>query len=150
MPANIGETELVFLPINDGDGGTGGGTHWSLLVYHRAARTFYIYDSMASRNDWHATRTIHRFSELVILSAPPKVLHIPGNQQANSSDCGVFVCAMMEELAQSYLSHRESGPSSKEVIEESLTRLTAVGLTPPGRMRSLLKERIKGLAGLCS
>ncbi|KAJ3146696.1 hypothetical protein HDU86_008440 [Geranomyces michiganensis] len=141
MPAKLGDKELVFLPVNDGDGRTGGGTHWSLVVFCRAVQTFYIYDSMGSHNYWHANKTNTRFSELFGLAAP-LVSEVLGAQQSNSSDCGVLLCSMIEELALLYLALRDAGLSSEVAIKEAISRAVEGSSASREDIRVRIKKRI--------
>jgi sentrin-specific protease 8 len=38
--------DLVFIPVNDNEDDTAGGSHWSLLVYWRSGNVFYYYGNI--------------------------------------------------------------------------------------------------------
>ena len=98
LPSFDGVTH-IFLPINDCSNASvaEGGSHWSLLLVSAVDGVAFHYDSMNSANGLeaeHATRKMAR-----ILKKELRFLDLEDSpQQANSSDCGVFVCLTMKHL----------------------------------------------------
>ncbi|KAJ1678056.1 SUMO1 sentrin specific peptidase 8 [Spiromyces aspiralis] len=45
----LADKDIVFIPVNDGDGEHCEGSHWSLLVYVIARNEFYHFDSLEDR-----------------------------------------------------------------------------------------------------
>ncbi|KAI9330669.1 hypothetical protein DFJ73DRAFT_88381 [Zopfochytrium polystomum] len=54
---NLQKSDFVFIPVNDNEQNTAGGSHWSLLIYSRSANCYYYYDSMGRANYEVAKRT---------------------------------------------------------------------------------------------
>ena len=59
----INEKDWVFYPVSNNNRVTksGGGTHWSLLVYSRLKNVYY-YDPIHPTNEIHARQLIHKIS----------------------------------------------------------------------------------------
>ncbi|KAF2671216.1 cysteine proteinase [Microthyrium microscopicum] len=99
-PSFMSYTHL-FLPINPSGGEYAEeGTHWSLLVVSLVDGVAFHYNSMQDHPHIadQLTRNLSR-----LIRKPLRFIdiqHVP--QQHNSRDCGVYVCAFMEEL----LEHR--------------------------------------------
>jgi sentrin-specific protease 8 len=100
-PLNLPDKELVIFPVNDNIdvNMAGGGSHWSLLVYHRARNIFEHYDSHLQCNSLYAGKL---FENIKSFMGPPAssstlTLHFTP-QQRNGYDCGVFVLAIVKEL----------------------------------------------------
>lgn len=91
-PLNLRHKELVFWPLNNSqEVHRQGGSHWSLLVFHKAALTFMHLDSMqASSNRNVANQFVRKFSDY--FEAVGDCLHdVDFPQQQNGSDCGLYV-----------------------------------------------------------
>jgi sentrin-specific protease 8 len=61
----LDQKELIVMPVNDNSGDICGGTHWSLLCYHRAQNQFRMYDSLGRKNEFAAARTCSRISPII-------------------------------------------------------------------------------------
>ncbi|PRP89434.1 hypothetical protein PROFUN_01297 [Planoprotostelium fungivorum] len=91
---------LVFLPINNNrDVNKMGGSHWSLLVFNHHDRAFHHYDSSSGMNSSAAQNVAAKLSSLLPV-ASAKVEEEVSPQQSNSYDCGVYVLALSELLAE--------------------------------------------------
>ncbi|TLS26192.1 hypothetical protein PpBr36_05060 [Pyricularia pennisetigena] len=90
----------IFLPISDSINAgrrADTGSHWSLLLVSKLDGVAFHYDSLNDHNDAHARAAVDRLSRH--LRQPLRfyrIIDMP--QQANSSDCGVFVCILMRHL----------------------------------------------------
>lgn len=74
-----------------------GGSHWSLLLVSIVDGVAFHYDSLPPGNKADAHHVTAKLSHL--LSRPLRFIDLEDSpQQANSSDCGVFVCLSMRHL----------------------------------------------------
>ncbi|THV66687.1 cysteine proteinase, partial [Aureobasidium pullulans] len=92
-------TTHIFLPVNDcRDVETAeGGSHWSLLLVSVVDGVAFHYDSLCPSNMQEAKVLSHHISQL--LQKPLKFVNLDDSpQQENGSDCGVFVCLLMQHL----------------------------------------------------
>nr|OQO26941.1 hypothetical protein B0A51_04189 [Rachicladosporium sp. CCFEE 5018] len=93
------KTTHIFLPVNDCRDVTHaeGSSHWSLLLVSVLDGIAFHYDSLTPSNLSEAKLSTHRISQL--LGRPLKFINLDDSpQQENSSDCGVFVCLVMQHL----------------------------------------------------
>lgn len=89
----------VFLPINDARSVSvaEGGSHWSLLLVSILDGVAFHYDSLGGANYSEANFAARRMGE--IINRPMRFINLEDcPQQANGSDCGVFVCLLMRHL----------------------------------------------------
>jgi sentrin-specific protease 8 len=97
---DLSRTTHVFLPVNDCRNleEAEGGSHWSLLLVSIIDRVAFHYDSLAAGNVPDAKRVAVRLAQL--LGGPPlRFVNLDDTpQQSNGSDCGVFVCLLMQHL----------------------------------------------------
>ena len=56
---------LVLLPVNDNAEDVVGGSHWSLLIFHRPSQSFRHFDSMGRSNVSTARRVAAALAPLV-------------------------------------------------------------------------------------
>ncbi|PNS17668.1 NEDD8-specific protease 2 [Sphaceloma murrayae] len=97
-------TTHIFLPVNDchDPNRAEGGSHWSLLLVSILDGVAFHYDSMYPANAREGDATTQKFSRL--LGRPLRYINLPDSpQQENGSDCGVFVCLLMQHLLLSRL-----------------------------------------------
>ena len=96
---DFSKTTHVFLPINDNPnpGVAEGGSHWSLLVVSLPDAVAFHYDSLLGVNQLEAEKVTRKFERL--LARVMRFVQMQdAPQQENSSDCGVFVCLLMDYL----------------------------------------------------
>lgn len=97
---DLTKTTHVFLPINDNRDVelAEGGSHWSLLLVSILDGVAFHYDSLSPGNLQEARLVTHKMSQL--LRRPPfRFVHLDDTpQQHNGSDCGVYVCLLMQHL----------------------------------------------------
>ena len=107
----------VFLPINDNRNvaQAEGGSHWSLLLVSAADRRSFHYDSLASANRQEGKHASDKLGQLIGIDLEFHDLE-DSPQQANSMDCGVFVCLNMMYL----LKHRLLKYGKAETVSMSM------------------------------
>lgn len=96
---DFAKTTHIFLPVNDcrDVDKAEGGSHWSLLLVSVIDGVAFHYDSLSPANYNEAKIVAHRLSQL--LGKPFDFCNLKDYpQQENSSDCGVFVCLLMQHL----------------------------------------------------
>ncbi len=109
-PLNPLSKRLIFIPINDNDDETGmeaeGGSHWSLVMYDRATGQFNYYDASGDSNYRAALKTTAKIAHFLDSSIPyndPKAIKLHSRkapQQQNGFDCGMYMLAYSDALAQ--------------------------------------------------
>ncbi|KAM9765250.1 sentrin-specific protease 8 [Menidia menidia] len=120
-PLGLASRRWVFLAVNDNSDRSAGGSHWSLLLFHRAAHRFAHYDSQNASNSLHARRIAARLEPFLGAGPgggrPPVFVEEPCPPQQNSYDCGMYVICIAEALCQ-------------ELRMEAEPRLPAQVITP--------------------
>ncbi|KAG2377413.1 hypothetical protein C9374_009324 [Naegleria lovaniensis] len=125
-PLKVQEKQLIFIPINDNtdiEAVNGGGSHWSLVVFERKNNQqegkckFYYFDSGGAMNKRAAQKCIEKmaphFGDCGALDVKLVVKDAP--QQNNGYDCGVYVAAMSDYIAE----HGVSDSNIDKVITPS-------------------------------
>eukprot|EP00742_Colponemidia_sp_Colp-10_P008775 GILJ01009526.1.p1 GENE.GILJ01009526.1~~GILJ01009526.1.p1 ORF type:complete len:279 (+),score=35.27 GILJ01009526.1:94-930(+) len=107
MPLKLESRDLIFFPVNNNVDMQGeGGSHWSLIVFIKATRTFHSFDSLQGSNR-EPSRVLYEklsaFLTSIDVPGPFEFVIEATPQQINSSDCGVYVIAIAEELLRRYL-----------------------------------------------
>ena len=99
---NLPSRKLIFIPVNDCSNiDLGGGSHWSLPVYHQADKSFYYYDSSGSYNLNNAKQLANKLVKHIHSSSTKATVLVRNTpQQSNGYDCGCFVLADSHYLAQ--------------------------------------------------
>lgn len=103
---DFSHTTHIFLPVNDcrAVDVAEGGSHWSLLLVSIIDGVAFHYDSLCPHNLDPAKMLSHRISQL--LGKPLRYINLDDcPQQDNGSDCGVYVCLLMQHLLLSRLLH---------------------------------------------
>lgn len=105
QPLALQSCHLIFIPINDNSSLYPGGSHWSLLVCDKIEKTFFHFDSSGTGcwNDSSAQITSKKFNHF--LGTSFAMTSPPCPTQTNGHDCGVFLIAIAQELANLYLKH---------------------------------------------
>lgn len=89
----------IFLPVNDCRNAeiAEGGSHWTLLLVSAVDGVAFHYDSLSPSNIDESKLLAHKISQL--LGKPLKFVDLKDSpQQDNGSDCGVYVCLLMQHL----------------------------------------------------
>jgi sentrin-specific protease 8 len=97
---DLSKTTHVFLPVNDCRNVelAEGGSHWSLLLVSIIDRVAFHYDSLSAGNLPDARRVAMRLGQLLGGITFRFVNLDDTPQQGNGSDCGVYVCLLMQHL----------------------------------------------------
>jgi sentrin-specific protease 8 len=103
-PLQLHLQRVVFLPVNNETQrdltGHATGTHWSLLMYERDTNRFRHFDSYNGVNNKNAHRiSIKLHAVLGCVNAPPPTFEVVADaaQQLNGRDCGLYVCANVDD-----------------------------------------------------
>lgn len=97
-PLNAATKSFIFFPINDNERDAAGGSHWTLLVFSRPEKSFFLFDSMRQRDERQCENFIRRIKrhlnvDTVLLRAAHCL------EQTNSYDCGIHVLCNAENIA---------------------------------------------------
>ncbi|KAL6066274.1 SUMO1 sentrin specific peptidase 8, variant 2 [Balamuthia mandrillaris] len=135
-PLKLTERRMVFMPINNHNSiETAGGSHWSLLVYNRDSNQLHYYDSLRSHNIAAARKTARKMAPLLLQEGEgeeePAFVVASSPQQINSSDCGLYVCALSEYIGKQFQQKQQQQQQSGEGESEtsSVTRSNSNGKT---------------------
>ncbi|KAL9241049.1 hypothetical protein vseg_015207 [Gypsophila vaccaria] len=108
-PLNLATKELVIFPVNNNDDVTQaeGGSHWSLIVFYKAANVFVHHDSFGQSNSKYSRKLYSSVVEFVANSSSgiKYVEHQSSPQQKNGYDCGLFVLAIASVICSWYTSN---------------------------------------------
>ncbi|CAM0140476.1 hypothetical protein VKS41_006495 [Umbelopsis sp. WA50703] len=144
LPPNLNQSQAIFIPINDGKPNiANSGSHWSLLVFLKAASTFYYYDSLQNANINSARITARQLTPLLGLRQHPQLVSMWTPQQPNGADCGVCVIAMTDFLVDKLLAVRGARTSPNQLMQ-----LTSADLAPTHKVRKGLRSMVKELSTL--
>uniref|UniRef100_A0A7S2ZF95 Ubiquitin-like protease family profile domain-containing protein n=1 Tax=Rhodosorus marinus TaxID=101924 RepID=A0A7S2ZF95_9RHOD len=142
---NLPEKELILIPVNDAGAGPSQlnynkavGNHWSLLVIHEGTGPFEL-NSVEARSVSSAAKLITALLPVGKTLSDVKLLRSP--KQSNHSDCGVYVCAMMETVLQAFLVDAQMQEFSG-VAEEDLP------YSSPAIMRLEMRKLVREKCGL--
>jgi sentrin-specific protease 8 len=101
---DLSKATHIFLPVNDAQSVTvaESGSHWSLLLVSQLDGVAFHYDSLGGDNNHPAHNVTQKLS--ILLGKHLRFVAMRDTpQQENGSDCGVFVCMIMEKLLLSRL-----------------------------------------------
>ena len=113
------DKEIIFLPINDHDQDTEGGTHWSLLVYFQSDNKFLHYDSQDNSCNFDQARIVaERLAPVLVVPKQKDVSTRVGRRssqnhqiigsfedfpkQENSYDCGLYVIMAVTIISENF------------------------------------------------
>jgi len=98
-------TTHIFIPVNDNPNPdqANGGSHWSLLLYSLVDAKAFHYDSLGGHNEYVARKITGKLDRLLGSNRSTGFLALDSPQQNNGSDCGVFVCFLIQTLLTKYL-----------------------------------------------
>ncbi|PNG99960.1 NEDD8-specific protease 1, partial [Tetrabaena socialis] len=135
QPAGRG---LVLLPVNDNPdaGQAAGGSHWSLLVFHRPSNTLRHYDSSAGCNTRPARQLASAIGPALAggsgqaaaagpdpalgpAPALPRYVEVAGvPQQSNGYDCGAYVLALADAVCEWWQEQHQTQRQQLEALGE--------------------------------
>ncbi|KAM8877515.1 sentrin-specific protease 8 [Synchiropus splendidus] len=107
-PLDLPSRRWVFLAVNDNSNQSAGGSHWSLLVFHRNSNQFIHYDSQNASNLVHARRIAMKLEPFLGSGRKVHLVEEDCPQQCNSYDCGMYVICIAEILCE--MAMGEKGP----------------------------------------
>jgi sentrin-specific protease 8 len=128
-------TTHIFLPINNATSVTipESGSHWSLLLVSAIDGVAFHYDSLGNDNLEPARNVTMKMSTL--LNKRLSFIHMrDAPQQENGSDCGVFVCMVMQKL----LLERLLKADSSDKVSMSLGQ-SGKGLNPREGRKDMIR-----------
>ena len=137
IPFQFKHYDLLIFPINDNINVSKplAGNHWSLLIWSKADKKFFHFDSLSSRN-LHIARSMvsHHFWPLMSqqLSGTSSVIPLPCASQNNAYDCGVYVLILMKNISEYDFSSKSVQIS---MLETSIVKSFS-SCIPPDKMRS--------------
>ncbi|TNV75978.1 hypothetical protein FGO68_gene1184 [Halteria grandinella] len=133
-PLGLHKTELAFIPVNDNTDRTkaAGGSHWSLLVYHRSANKWYQIDSMTISVTEQSKAMSRNINYLVKPSETPIVESVSGcAKQDNSYDCGMYVLENTESILTEFI--KQGGKSEFKIDGSILKGVTSSSVSAKRR-----------------
>ncbi|DBA86056.1 TPA: hypothetical protein ACH3X1_005579 [Trebouxia sp. C0004] len=123
-PMQLSLKSLICFAVNDNldAGNAEGGSHWTLAVYSKKDRTFFHYDSASGSCNVLAARKVARAVQpyLEDPSKKSKVVAVQTPMQTNAYDCGVYVLACAEMIAQAW-TQEHTQQQMEEVLQRQLT-----------------------------
>ena len=104
-PLEANNKDVVIFPINNNSEPlSAGGSHWSLLVIYKKLQKFIHYDSLHSSNKNIAFEIFNKLKSYFNCKAFENEINCP--QQINTSDCGVYLLAYSDAVANSILANK--------------------------------------------
>ncbi|KAK0077495.1 hypothetical protein PV325_003908 [Microctonus aethiopoides] len=118
------ETDFIFFPLNNCDKVDDvGGSHWSLLIYSRAEKSCFHFDSFHGSNDTQAKIFAGKIMQYLLDMKSTNYKEISCPQQNNSYDCGIFVLCYAKIVLQHLKSHSKvEGCDLREVKSMANTK----------------------------
>eukprot|EP01018_Ginkgo_biloba_P037592 Gb_29482 [translate_table: standard] len=128
-PLKLPEQDLVIFPVNNNKdvGRAEGGTHWSLLVYHRKKNVFEHYDSFSGDNMLYARKLFAKIKDFMSPAVAAKLIEHFTPQQSNGYDCGLYALAIAKELC--FFDENEAKTSGEDWTSILKSRVTSSTVT---------------------
>jgi len=114
-PLHLDTKQFVFFPVNDSESpDTPGGSHWSLLAYHRAKNVYLHFDSSeGNTNNKPATKLLRNVAPFIVKNESfPTLTEGECDKQQNGYDCGVYVLCNVERLCEMWIGKGKYGNST--------------------------------------
>ena len=118
--------ELVFIPINDAQDPSivGGGSHWSLLVFHRASNAFFHMDSVSSSSNNRSYAINYAKNLYPVLHVEEltgySFVDVKSSPQTNGYDCGIYLISNAEVTHNFFLARKLTSKFELGELEEAL------------------------------
>ncbi|EAY04601.1 hypothetical protein TVAG_233370 [Trichomonas vaginalis G3] len=135
----------VFIPFTNSVSLTETGDHWALLVWEpnfnsQNASNFYYLDSSGQGNRKYGESIVERLSKLYQIA---KYNFIPYSspQQNNHSDCGMFVMAFMECIAEHLIIERINDIVSQQYVTKLRKEFERKYLKPKWKVHTKSAEK---------
>ena len=104
-PLEVLKREIIIFPINNNStAATAGGSHWSIMAIYKNEQKFVHYDSFHSANKEIAVKIYNKFKSYFQCNQFYDDITCP--QQCNTSDCGVYLLAISDSIANSVLKNK--------------------------------------------
>lgn len=131
VPLGSATKTLIFFAVNNHEGNSQGGEHWNLVVFSKGEKTFFDFDSSRPGNAT-ATRKLVEKLALALNCGQTRLVAVNCRQQMNSFDCGCFVLAHAQWIANHVKAH---------------VTVADVGLLPAG-MADAKRAEMQNLIGM--
>ena len=148
---SLSSRELVFIPVNDARDPSvvGGGSHWSLLVFHRASNTFFYMDSVLGGSNNRSialeyAKHVHPTFHVEAKEGAFQFQDLESSLQSNGFDCGVFVISNAEIICNEFLKAGLEAKVEPAKLNEALAEVKANSVTAKReQLLSLLDSIVK-------
>ncbi|KAM8877514.1 sentrin-specific protease 8-like [Synchiropus picturatus] len=124
-PLALPVRQWIFLAVNNNSRNTPGGSHWSLLLYHRPSNKFIHYDSRRATNGIHARHVAMRLLPFLACKEGVMFEEHQCPQQSNNYDCGMYVIYMAELLCEQAMEEKEPLIPIQNITADSVTEKRA-------------------------
>ncbi|XP_048510686.1 sentrin-specific protease 8 [Athalia rosae] len=100
-PINAKSSSFIFFPLNNCDSReSGGGTHWSLLVYSQVENKCFHFDSCQGLNAAAAKNFTQKTLDYFCTKGSDSYHEINCPQQDNGYDCGLYVLCFTDSIVE--------------------------------------------------
>ena len=136
------KSQLLFPLNNNPDPGSAGGSHWSLLVFSMATKTFHHLDSSQGMNDSEAKMFSTKLSNY--FKVTPKLMITTVTQQSNGYACGDHCLHNIDQVASRCVggedigteSVSDSGSDVKKIRPDLLSLIRSLKITEEKQSKS--------------
>lgn len=95
---------LIFFAVNNHEGEKQGGSHWNLIVFSKTEKAFFDFDSLRPSNAAASSKLAEKIG-LILKCSNASVISVNCRQQLNDFDCGCFVLAHAQWIADNFKAH---------------------------------------------
>uniref|UniRef100_A0A7N1A444 Ubiquitin-like protease family profile domain-containing protein n=1 Tax=Kalanchoe fedtschenkoi TaxID=63787 RepID=A0A7N1A444_KALFE len=143
-PLNLPSYNIIVFPVNNNEdvGRAEGGSHWSLLAYHKKGHAFLHHDSSSGMNRAHALRLFKCVSLFLDASGSLTYMEVADTpQQVNGYDCGLYVLAIAKVISDWNEKNKEADWNWVSEIKKQVTPANVAAL------RGEVLELIRSMMG---
>ncbi|CAD6222131.1 GSCOCG00000745001-RA-CDS [Cotesia congregata] len=127
------DMDYIFFPLNNcKNSDAAGGSHWSLLVYSKAEKTCFHFDSAHGNNNSEARSFGLKISKQLHGDEAARFKNVQCPQQDNGYDCGIFVLCFTDAI----LEHLKSSPSVETC---NFSKVKSLGIDKRRKLLDLIK-----------